>query len=80
MPRRKLTDVDRLALVIMRAIRKSKVTPRESVNALLAVAAGRAVAHETHYDCGAFENEAHTAFHAAESVLVVREEDGRLVN
>jgi len=78
--RRHMTDADRLALAISRAIRKSKCTPRDVVNALIAVAAGRAVVSNTHDSCAAFEDEAHAAFHSALKVLAQRENRGGFVN
>lgn len=77
--RQKLSDTDRLVLNISRAIRRVKCPPREVVEALMAVAAGRAVVGNTH-GCAAFEDAAHAAYHDAEDVLVVRERGDRLVN
>lgn len=78
--RRKLSDSDRLALAISRAIRRVTCTPREVVEALMAVAAGRAVVSNTHVDCVAFEEHAHAAFHGAMDALTVREKGDRLAN
>jgi hypothetical protein len=78
--RRKLSDADRLAISISRAIYRSKCTPLDVVNALMAVAAGRAVVDNTHKDCAAFGDDAHAAFHAALKAVVVREKGDRLVN
>jgi hypothetical protein len=74
--KRKLSDTDRLALAISRAIRKSKCTAHEIVNALMAVAAGRAVVGNTHTDCASFEDDAHTAFHGALKVISARHGGG----
>jgi len=73
--RRKLSDTDRLALAISRAIRRSKCTAQEIVNALMAVAAGRAVVGNTH-NCGTFEDDAHAAFHGALKVISARHGGG----
>jgi len=78
--RRKLSEADKLAEKITRAIRRSPCTPREIVDALIAVAAGRAVVSNTHPDCAAFEDHAHTAFHSALKVLSHRENRGGFVN
>jgi hypothetical protein len=50
------------------------------VNALMAVAAGRAVVGNTHEDCADFEDEAHTAFHSALKVIAGRQNGGGFVN
>lgn len=78
--KRKLSDTDRLALAISRAIRKFPCAPRAVVDALMAVAAGRAVVSSTHADCADFEDAAHTAFHSAERVISARGAGGGFVN
>lgn len=78
--RRKLSDADRLAMSIARAIRRSTCSPRDVVSALVAVAAGRAVIGNTHGDCGEFEDEAHAAFHSAATVMSLRQRGDRFVN
>lgn len=78
---RRRSKCDELAGKIAGLIRASRCEPREVVDALMAVAAGRAVASETHEDCQAFENHAHEAFHSAMSVLRTRiPKGGSLVN
>ncbi len=78
--RKPRTPVDKLALKISAVIRASKCPEREIVNALMAVAAGRAVFSNTHENCAEFEEHAHTAFHSALAVRVDREKRGNLVN
>jgi hypothetical protein len=80
MARRKLTEADRLSQNIARAIRRSKCAPRDIVDALIAVAAGRAVVGWTHQDCGEFENQAHAAFHSAMALASARHKGDGLVN
>lgn len=78
--RRKHSDVEQLSASIARAIRRSKCTQREIVDALMAVAAGRAVVGHTHNDCVAFEDHAHAAFHGAMAVVMTRPGGDNLVN
>jgi hypothetical protein len=40
-------------------------SPGATVEALLTIAAGQAVAHETHLNCEDFRDAAHAAFHGA---------------
>ncbi len=78
--KRKLSDADRLALDISLAIASSKCAPLDVVNALMAVAAGRAVISNTHTDCAAFEDEAHAAFHSALKAAILRDKGSALAN
>jgi len=78
--RRKLTDADRLALSIARAIRRSKCATVDVVNALIAVAAGRAVTDRTHDSCTDFEDAAHSAYHVASRAAILRTRGDRFVN
>lgn len=57
-----------LTLAIADAIRGSECTPREVVDVLLTIAAGRAVTSKTHDDCHDFHQCAHDRYHTAEAV------------
>lgn len=74
--KQELPEGEKLARTIAEAVRGTKCAPHDVVLALLSVAAGRAVVEQTHENCAAFEDAAHTSYHSALAILAQRRPKG----